>query len=83
MIVGGYRNEGRLSAEHAKLPESLRRRVGASIRVVSATDERVVYVNHGRVHTFVPAADGWRWTRPTAADLAAAFPSTPKDPDHA
>lgn len=64
-VIGGYRNEGALTAEHLKLPVALQRRVGARIEVRSVTDDSVVYRNllSGRVMEFRLLQGEWRYAR--------------------
>ena len=67
-MIGGYANEGPLTAEHMKLPPEMRRRVGQSIRVVSVKDRKIIYQNllSGLTHTFVKKADAtWKWSGST------------------
>lgn len=68
-ILGGYRNEFPLTAEHKKLPPPLQRRVGQHIKVTKVTSHTVRYVNElsGVGHEFRKVGDGeWKhhnsWT---------------------
>ena len=64
-VIGGYRNEGVLTAEHLKLPVTLQRRVGARIEVRSVSNDSVVYRNllSGRVMEFRLLHGEWRYVR--------------------
>lgn len=62
-MIGGYANEGMLTAEHLKLPPEMQRRVGSQIKVISVTDDEITYKNtqSNKTHCYGKRGGVWKW----------------------